>query len=312
MKYLITGGAGFIGSNLVKKLLIDPRSQITVFDNFETGKVEFLPELDPRLKIIEADLKDSNKLANAMDEIDVVIHLASNADIAKAVSDPTIDFTEGFLLTHLVLEEARKANVKRILFTSGSGVYGEIPAEPIPENYPKMVPISIYGAQKLASEAFISAYAHMFEITGTVFRFANVVGPNMTHGVSYDFVKKLRKNSNQLEILGDGNQSKPYVHVDDVLDAMLHVIRTQKTNFDVFNVGTDDHLLVKDIANIVIKEMGLADVDFKFTGGTRGWKGDVPIYRLDTRKIKNLGWKPKMNSVQSVTQAVRSMLGQMS
>ena len=312
MKYLITGGAGFIGSNLVKKLLYDPLAQITVIDNFTTGQREFLPQCDPRLEVIEGDLRDTEKLAKSMTGVDVIFHLASNSDIAKAVIEPTIDFDQGIVLTQIVLEEARKANIKRILFTSGSGVYGEIPPEPILEEYPKMIPISTYGAQKLASEAFISAYAHMFEIRGTVFRFANVVGPNMTHGVSYDFVKKLRKNPNRLEILGDGNQSKPYVYVDDVLDAMIHVVESQQSNFEVFNVGTDDHLLVKDIAEIVINEMGLSGVSFTFTGGQRGWKADVPVYRLDTEKIKSLGWKSKMNSFQSVTEAVRLMVSESS
>jgi UDP-glucose 4-epimerase len=200
--------------------------------------------------------------------------------------------------------------VKRLLFTSGSGVYGEVPPEPIPEDYPHMIPISTYGAQKLASEALISAYSHMFDMVGTVFRFANVVGPHMTHGVSHDFTRRLHADPSRLAIMGDGKQSKPYVHADDVVEAMLLLQRRQQTGYDVFNVGSEDHLLVREIAEIVIAEMGLQDVELDFSGGARGWRADVPIYRLDTSKARRAGWANQRNSREAVGAAVHSLIAE--
>jgi UDP-glucose 4-epimerase len=239
---------------------------------------------------------------------DVVYHFASNSDIARAATEPAIDFLNGTLLTHNVLEAMRDTGVKRVLFTSGSGVYGDVPPVPIPEEYAKMLPISTYGACKLASESLISAYCHMFGVTGTVFRFANVVGPHQTHGVAYDFLRRLAKDPTQLKIYGDGQQTKPYVHINDVMAAFQLLERSQSSGYDVFNVGTEDFLTVRDVADIVVDRMKLANVRYEFTGGARGWKADVPVYKLDSRKIRDRGWSSQLNSRESVIAAVESMI----
>ena len=312
MRFFITGGAGFLGSNLTNELLDRKLGPVTVYDNFSTGRREhFGPRAsDPRLSVVEGDVADLAAVTAAVGGHDVVFHLASNSDIARAATDPLIDFENGTLLTQTLLEAMRTTGVKRILFTSGSGVYGEVPPDPIPEAYPYMIPISTYGAQKLASEALISAYSHMFDMVGTVFRFANVVGPHMTHGVSHDFTRRLHANPARLDIMGDGKQSKPYVHTSDVVEAMLLLCERQTEGYDVFNVGSEDHLLVSEIAEIVVEAMGLHGVAFDFSGGARGWRADVPVYRIDTTKVRSLGWSNKMNSREAVSAAVRSLIGE--
>ena len=309
-RYFITGGAGFIGSNLVNHLLTNPDCQVTVYDNFVTGIRHHLANhiSDSRLTIINADVRDDDRLMSAMEDHDIVYHFSANSDIASAQSDPPIDFNNGTVLTHMLLEAMRKTGVKRIVFSSGSGVYGEIGPVPVPEHYSPMIPISTYGASKLASESLISAYSFMFEITGTVFRFANVVGPMQTHGVAFDFIRRLAADGSRLRILGDGAQSKPYISVNDVISAFKLLEEKQNEGFDVFNVATVDYLTVKEIADIVCQKMGLADVKYEFTGGSRGWKGDVPIYRLDTEKIRSLGWKSEMNSRKAMEYSVCAML----
>ena len=309
-RYFVTGGAGFIGAHLVNHLLDTTSSTVTVFDNFSNGRRWAFGERldDPRLVIIQGDARDESALVEAIAGHTVVYHLASNADIARAATEPAIDFLNGTLLTHNLLEAMRKTGVKRVLFTSGSGVYGEVPPIPIPEEHPRMIPISTYGACKLASEALISAYSHMFEITGTVFRFANVVGPHQTHGVAYDFLRRLANDPTRLKIFGDGRQTKPYIHIDDVLAAFRLMERAQARGYDVVNVGTDDSLTVREIADIVVRRMELGGVRYEFTGGARGWKADVPVYQLDTRKIRGLGWSSHRNSRAAVTAAVDAML----
>ena len=313
MRFFVSGGAGFLGSNLVNAILDRDLGPVTVYDNLSTGRRAHFGSraTDPRLSVIEGDVRDLASVTEAVAGHDVVFHLASNSDIARAATDPLIDFDDGTLLTQMLLEAMRATGVRRILFTSGSGVYGEVPPEPIPEDYPHMVPISTYGAQKLASEALISAYSHMFDMTGTVFRFANVVGPHMTHGVSHDFTRRLHADPSRLAIMGDGNQSKPYVHADDVVEAMLLLQSRRQTGYDVFNVGSEDHLLVREIAEIVIAEMGLQDVELDFSGGARGWRADVPIYRLDTSKIRRLGWSNRRNSRAAVVEAVRALIAEL-
>ena len=309
-KVFVTGGAGFIGSHLVNRVLDTTKATVTVFDNFSTGRRFHFGERvsDRRLTIIEADAQNQESLIQAIQGHDIVYHFASNSDIAKAQQEPSVDFVNGTLLTHNVLEAMRITGVKRIVFTSGSGVYGEVGSTPVPENYDRMLPVSTYGACKLACEALISAYSFMFDITGTVFRFANVVGSHQTHGVAYDFIHRLAQNPTQLKIFGDGTQSKPYVHIDDILNAFFLLEKIQVRGYDVFNVGTPDHLTVREIADIVCERMGLRSVAYMFTGGSRGWKADVPVYRLNTDKIRSYGWQNTRNSRESVTAAVDSML----
>ena len=310
MRYLVTGGAGFLGSNLVNAILERNLGTVTVLDNFATGRREHFGKWinETRLTIVAGDVADYNTVVNAMPSHDVVIHLAANSDIARAVSAPLIDFENGTRLTQTVLEAMRTTGVKRIMFTSGSGVYGDVPQEPIPEDYAHMIPISTYGASKLASETLISAYCHMFDFVGTVFRFANVVGPNMTHGVTHDFIHRLHANPSRLQIFGDGNQSKPYIHADDVVAAMLFILARQTNGYEYYNVSTEDTLLVRDIAEIVVTELELTDVEYEFSGGARGWRADVPIYRLDSSKIRRLAWRTQRSSREAVVAAVRSLI----
>ncbi|MGA2257558.1 MAG: NAD-dependent epimerase/dehydratase family protein [Thermoguttaceae bacterium] len=312
MRFFVTGGAGFLGSNLVNTILDRNLGTVTVFDNFATGRREHFGEWinAPQLTVVTGDVADYDALVSTMSIHDVVIHLAANSDIARAVSTPLIDFENGTRLTQTVLEAMRTTGVKRILFTSGSGVYGDVPPEPIPEDYAHMIPISTYGASKLASETLISAYCHMFDLVGTVFRFANVVGPNMTHGVTHDFTRRLHADPSRLQILGDGNQSKPYIHVDDVVAAMLLMQARQTHGYEYYNVGTEDSLLVREIAEIVAAEWGLTEVKYEFTGGARGWRADVPVYRLDTSKIRVLPWRSHRNSREAVVAAVRSLIAE--
>ena len=308
-KYFITGGAGFIGAHLTDKLLADGHS-VTVYDDFSNGQKWHLArhQHHPSLKVVEADIRESAILEREIAGHDVVYHLASNADIARAAVEPDIDFTLGTLLTRCVLEAMRKTGVKTIAFTSGSGVYGEVPQHPIAEDYAQMIPVSTYGAQKLASEALISAYSFMFDIHGMVFRFANVVGPRQTHGVAYDFLRRLARDPSHLAILGDGTQSKPYIHIEDVINAFRLVEQDAAGGYEYHNVASEDALTVREIADIVCAEMELKDIPYQFTGGSRGWKADVPFYRLDTTKIRSRGWQNRYGSRQAVTLAVRSMI----
>lgn len=309
-KYFVTGGAGFIGSHFVNRILDTTDSSVTVYDNFSTGRRWHFGERikDARLRIIVADAQDAHRLAQVMPGHDVVYHFAANSDIARAQKEPTIDFENGTVPTNNVLEAMRRTGVKRIVFTSGSGVYGEVPPTPIPENYDRMIPVSTYGACKLACESLVSAYSFMFDMTGTVFRFANVVGPRQTHGVAYDFILRLSKDPSRLKIFGDGTQSKPYIHIEDILEAFALLEEAQTGGYDVYNVGSQDHLTVREIADIVCERMGLRNVAYEFTGGSRGWKADVPVYRLDTKKVRRLGWANKRNSREAVVAAVDSML----
>ncbi|NBV85190.1 MAG: NAD-dependent epimerase/dehydratase family protein [Verrucomicrobia bacterium] len=308
-RYFITGGAGFIGAHLTNRLLSLGHS-VTVYDDFTNGFLWHFGAnvTNPYLQVVRADIRDAETLEKAIAGHDVVFHFASNADIARSSVEPDIDFTIGTLLTRCVLEAMRKTGVKRIAFTSGSGVYGDVPATPIPEDYDKMIPVSTYGAQKLASEALISAYSFMFEMHGMVFRFANVVGPQQTHGVAYDFLRRLAKDPGSLKILGDGTQDKPYIHISDVLDAFLLIETESLGGYEYHNVASQDSLTVREIADIVCNSMDLKNVPYHFTGGNRGWKADVPFYRLDTSKIRRRGWANKMNSREAVTDSVRSMV----
>lgn len=308
----VTGGAGFIGSHLVSHLL-DAGKTVTVFDNFSNGKLWHLAEQakSEQLRIIDCDLRDVLKLNESMAGHDTVFHLASNADIARAANDPDIDFDHGTFLTKCVLEAMRKNGVSSIVFTSGSGVYGEVPDALIKEDHSPLIPVSTYGAQKLASEALISAYSFMFDMRGVVFRFANVVGGRQTHGVAYDFLLKLANNPEKLSILGDGTQTKPYIHVEDVISAFDIITQhdlARSPGFSYFNVASNDTLTVRDIADLTCLELGLDNVRYEFSGGSRGWKADVPKYKLDTSKIRQHGWSNKFNSREAVCAALRSMI----
>lgn len=316
-KAFVSGGAGFIGSHLTHKLLATPGiERVVVYDNFTSGTRRHLQAVinDPRLLIVEADIKDLAKMTTAMAGSDVVFHLAANPDIAKAVTQPDIDFWEGTYLAQNVLEAMRVNGVKNLLYTSGSGVYGENAGEEFSENYGPNMPISTYGASKLACEALICAYCHMFDMKARAFRFANVVGPRQTHGVGYDFVRRLKKDPSQLRILGDGTQSKSYIHVEDIMEAVLMAHEKSPERYDVFNVATGDYITVKEIAGIAVEVCNLQEgsVHYDYTGGDRGWKGDVPVVRFDCSKIKSLGWTCRRNSSEALRHSMSAMCHEIS
>jgi UDP-glucose 4-epimerase len=283
---------------------------VTVFDDWSSGRRSHLEHHrdDPRLSIVTGDLAELDAVIAAVAGHDLVYHLASNPDIARAVTEPDIDFRRGTILTQNVLEAMRRTGVRRLLYTSGSGVYGDTATLAVREEYGPLVPISTYGASKLAGEAMISAYCHMFGFRASVLRMANVVGARQTHGVAFDFLAKLRRDRTRLEILGDGTQSKSYVHATDVVRAMDHVLRHARTPFECFNVATDDYIDVRAIAALVIEALGLSDVPLSFTGGSRGWAGDVPVIRFDLTKIHALGWHATMTSHEAMRQAIKDML----
>ena len=315
MKYFITGGAGFIGSNLVQRLLEgDDCKKIVIYDNLKSGNIKFIEGflLDVRVSFVLGDIHDYNLLVESMQGCNTIFHLAANPDISKAESDPMLDFREGTLLTQNVLEAARNNNVSSIIFTSGSGVYGEVPGHIFSESYGPCLPISPYGAAKLGSEALISAYCNMFKIRGCALRFANVVGPNQTHGVGYDFLNRLIKDGSHLRILGDGTQCKSYIYISDVLDAIeLTLLRIKSSSyFDVYNVATMDHITVTEIAELTCETIGLNsnDVEFIYSGGDRGWNGDVPKIIFNTDKIRDLGWSNRLSTVDAIRLSLHGML----
>lgn len=312
-RVFVSGGAGFVGSHLAASLLRENAvERVVIFDNFSSGHASYVKESakDPRVEVVEGDLKDLGAVTAAMVGSDTVFHLAANPDIAKAVTQPDIDFWEGTYLTQNVVEAMRVTGARKILYTSGSGVYGENPAVAFAEDYGPCVPISTYGASKLACEGLIAAYCHMFELVGRAFRFANVVGPRQTHGVGYDFVRRLKADPSRLRILGDGRQKKSYIHVEDVLAAIRLADERAQEKYAMFNVATDDYITVSEIADLAIKVSGLTpgETKYEFTGGDRGWKGDVPVVRFDCTKIKALGWKAQRSSGEAVRDAMAAML----
>lgn len=310
MKYMVAGGAGFIGSHVTKRLMREePEADVFVYDNFSSGSEEHFEEIlnDKRLHIIRGDLKDSEQITKAMEGIDIVYSLASNPDIAKAISQPDIDFWEGTYLINNLLEAMRRNSVRNLLYASGSGVYGDVGATVTDEDFSPMLPSSTYGASKLACEALICSYCKMFDMNAAAFRFANVVGPNQTHGVGYDFLRRLREDPTQLTILGDGTQSKSYIYIDDIVDALRTVEKKALHGYNYYNVATLDHMTVTEIADTVVEIMGLESVQYRYTGGDRGWKGDVPIVRLDSQKIRRLGWSNRYTSLQAIRMSVQSM-----
>ncbi len=299
---VVTGGAGFIGSHVVDRLVeID---KVVVLDNLSSGKPEYVNENAEfyRVDLAKDDITDIIRGA------DEVWHIAANPDVRIGSENPDEIYRNNVLATYRLLEAMRRVNVKRIIFTSTSTVYGEARVIPTPEDYPTH-PISIYGASKLACEALIESYCHTFDFQAWIYRFANVIGKRSNHGVIYDFIMKLKRNPNELEILGDGEQNKSYIYIEDCVDAMFHGLKADES-VNIFNIGTEDQIKVKRIAEIVCEEMGL-NPEFKFTGGRRGWKGDVPVMLLSIEKLKKIGWKPKYNSEKAVKLAVKDLLNEL-
>lgn len=311
-RYFLTGGAGFIGSHLADALLADGRAgAVTLYDNFSSGR-EWHYEAhksDSRLRVLRADLRNLSALTEAMAGHDVVVHLASNPDIARAVSEPEIDFQQGTCLTNNVVEAMRRSGTRRLLYASGSGVYGDLGEREVFEDHGPLIPVSTYGASKLAGEALIASYCAMFDLRACVFRFANVVGARQTHGVGFDFIRRLMADPRRLRILGDGRQSKSYIHVSDVVSALLHAEAHCEDDFAVFNVATGDAITVTEIAELAAECLHLEAMPvFDYTGGDRGWKGDVPVVRLNADKIRRLGWTFRYSSHEAMRIALMEMI----
>ena len=310
MRALVTGGAGFIGSHLVDRLANEGYEKVTVYDNFSSGREDFIQHHAGKgyFKLVRADLLDGDVIDRELKEgYDVVFHLAAIPDVRLGEKMPEISKID-ILATYNLLDAMRKRDVKNIVFSSSSTVYGEAPPVPLKEDYGPLLPISVYGAAKLACEALISSFCHTFDMKGWIFRFANVVGSRSTHGVIFDFIKKLRKNPKELEILGNGKQKKSYLYISDCIDGMLFGFERSSDQINLFNLGTEGATEVNDIAKMVVEEMGLKDVKFRYTGGDRGWKGDVPRFQFNIGKIKSLGWKPKYESDEAVRRAIRDLL----
>ena len=310
-KWFVTGAAGFIGSHFTENLL-NESCFVTGYDNLSQGKGEWLASAakNPMFRFLRADLLDYPSLRAAVNGHDVVLHLGANTDIPKGNSDPRLDLDNCIIATFNLLEAMRTTGVRSLLFASSATVYGEQWEIPLKESFGPLLPISRYGAAKLSCEALVSAYCHLCNMQAWIFRFGNVVGGKMGHGVIKDFIAKLQRAPGQLEILGDGNQEKNYFLVEDCMAGMLHAFRTAtRLPCDVFNLGNETSTKVKEVARIVIEEMGLKDVQVFYSGGRRGWPGDQPTIRYDVSKMKQLGWEPRHTSDEAVRIAARRLLG---
>lgn len=312
---LITGGAGFIGSHLTEKLTREGY-KVIILDNFSSGNLKNIkPFFDnPSLTVIKEDLKKPSRLNQIVEECKIIFHLAANPEVKVGETDPQVHFEENILTTFNLLKAIQHSNTpKTIIFTSTSTVYGEASQIPTPENYAPLIPISTYGASKLASEALITSYAYTYNHRALILRLANIIGPKSNHGVIIDFAKKIVKNSKQLEILGDGLQEKSYLHIEDCIEAIIHLTNKfyrNKKRVDVYNIGSNDRITVKEIAKIVAEEMKTPNIKFKFTGGVdggRGWKGDVKTMQLSINRLLKTGWKPKYTSKQAVKLTIKTL-----
>jgi len=307
MKAFVTGGAGFIGSHLVDRL-IEEGNTVTVYDDLSSGKKDFIKHhfQNDNFSFIKANLLDEEQVTKTIKNHDVVFHIAANPDVRLGEEKPDMAKTD-IIATYNLLDAMRKNGIKKIVFSSSSAVYGETPPFPLKEDYGPLLPISVYGAAKLAAEGLISSFCHTFDMQGWIFRFANVVGERGTHGVIVDFINKLERNPKELEILGDGKQKKP-LYVKECVDGMLFGFKHAKEQINIFNLGCETATEVTRIGELIVKEMGLKDVSFKYTGGKRGWKGDVPKFQFDIKKISNLGWKAAYASDEVIRMAIKDVL----
>ena len=311
MTVLVAGGAGFIESHLIDRLLAEGHRVICA-DKCIMGKQNIAHlQGNDAFTFYEAELTDLSAVNAifAKHPIDAVYHLAANSDIQKGGQEPSIDFQDTLLTTRTLLEGMRKAGVKKLFFSSTSAVYGEMPDVELTETTGGLMPVSYYGGAKLASEALISSYVSMCDMEVVIFRFPNVIGPRLTHGAVFDFIRKLRKNPAELEILGNGTQCKPYIYVLDLVDAIVRQTRDFQAGEAVYNISVmSEGTTVTHIAEIVVEEMGLSNVAFRYTGGDRGWKGDVPRFRYDISKILATGWRPHYTSDEAVRQTVKDAI----
>lgn len=308
MKMLVAGGAGFIGCHLIETLLKN-KYEVVCIDNLSLGTRDNLDHLmeNDQFRFYEMDLLNLKKTSEIIgdERIEYVFHLAANSDIQASAENPQIEYRNTYGTTYNLLEAMKKNKVKKIFFASTSAVYGDKKNQLLDENTPNLKPISYYGAAKLGSEALLSAYSYMNDISVLIFRFPNVIGPRLTHGVIYDFIKKLNNDSHELEILGDGRQTKPYIYVSDLVDAIVRFMDKNEVGIELYNIGVDTTISVTQIADIVCEEMGLKKVVYRYTGGGIGWKGDVPKFQYCLDKIHAAGWHAKYTSDEAVRLTVR-------
>ena len=307
MHVLVTGGAGFIGSHLVDRL-VARGDRVRVFDNMSSGRDAFLAHHGEEVEFVRGDLLDLEAVKAAMADIDLVFHLAANPDIRLGTRVTDTDLKQGTIATYNVLEAMRLNDVKDIAFASSSVVYGEAAEMPTPETYGPLFPISLYGASKLGSEALITSWVGTFELRAWLFRFANIVGARGTHGVIFDFIHKLKADPTRLEVLGNGRQEKSYMEVIDCASAMVHLTETTDAAVNCFNLGTHDTCSVRRIAEIVIDETGLPDVEIHYTGGDRGWAGDVPKTMLDPGLLFATGFTPRFDSEAAIRHTAATLI----
>ena len=300
---LVTGGAGFIGSHIVDKLVKED-VEVIALDNLSTGKLSNLSSCDGKknFRFIKEDLNNNDGIRKALQNVETVFHMAADPEVRTGFENPESSYKENVRNTFFLLEEIRKSKIKKIVFASSSAVYGDAMVLPTPENYGPLLPISAYGASKLACEAYVSSYCNNYGIQGIIIRPANVIGTRGRHGVIWDFVNYLKKDSTKLAVLGDGKQTKSYIHISDAITGIFTSLKS-KDKVGIFNLGSQDRVEVITIAKIVCKNMKLEETKIVTTGGVdggRGWVGDIKYAHLDISKLKSLGWTPKLSSAESV------------
>lgn len=311
-KIFITGGLGFIGFNIIEFLIKkNYLGEIIIYDNNSISNNRALKSLSTlsNVSIVIGELLDYKKTKSSMQGSDIVIHLAANSDISKGVFNPSIDFDNTIVATKNVLTSMLENEITQIVFPSGSGVYGDVNNINIPEEYGPLIPVSHYGASKLSAEALISSFVYMHDFTALIFRFANVIGPSQTHGVAYDFIRKIIKNSDELNVLGNGTQLKSYIHVDDIISGIIIALEKSFEKLQIYNLSTDDAITVKDIAKLVISKMG-NNTKIIYGNTNYGWRGDVPKISLSSEKIKKLGWNPNYNTREAMKVSIDCMLNE--
>jgi UDP-glucose 4-epimerase len=308
MKTFVSGGAGFIGSHLCRRL-VDEGHSVTAFDNLHLGNEEFLEpcQSSADFRFVQADLLELDRVVEESKGHDIVFHLAANSDILAGTKNTDVDLKLGTLATYNVLEAMRINDIKKLAFASTSAIYGEADIKPTPESYGPLYPISFYGASKLACEGLVTAFSHNFDMQAWVYRFANIVGPQSTHGILYDFCKKIEKNKDRLQVLGNGTQKKSYLHVRECVDGILFGLKNSNEAFQCFNLASQGVTEVRYIAEEYVKQLGTG-TELEFGTEDRGWKSDVPYTWLDGAQLQKLGWKAEMDSDSSVSLAISEVL----